>query len=77
MVALVDKHSGLIEFGHRAVYDKLLLFSEHRISNTGMLSFLDDIEDPPVIQLTTVGTGGIHQSFENVVDIHDWSCLIA
>ena len=44
-VALMKKHSGLIEFGCRAVYIKLLLFGERCIHNTGMESFLDDIED--------------------------------
>ena len=60
-VALMKEHSELIEFGGRAVYNKLLRFGDRFIRNTGMDSFLDDIEDRPVIQLTIVGTGNIHQ----------------
>ena len=60
-VALMKKHSGLIEFGRRAVYIKLLLIGERFIRKTGMSFFRDYIQDRLVIQLTIVGTGDIHQ----------------
>ena len=60
-VALMKKHSGLIEFGRRAVYIKLLLIGERFIRNTGMSFFRDYIQDRLVVQLTIVGTGDIHQ----------------
>jgi hypothetical protein len=34
-IALMKKHSGLIEFGHRAVYINLLLIGERFIRKTG------------------------------------------
>jgi hypothetical protein len=61
-VALMEKHSGLIEFGCRALYIKLLLIGERFIRKTpGMSFFHDYIQDRLVIQLTIVGTGDIHQ----------------
>jgi hypothetical protein len=60
-VAMMKKHSGLIEFGRRALYIKLLLSGERFIRKTGMTSFQDYIEDRLVEQLTIVGTGDIHQ----------------
>ena len=58
-VALMEKHSGLIEFGRRAVYIKLLLIGERFIRKTGVSFFRDYIQDRLVIQLTIVGTGDI------------------
>jgi hypothetical protein len=60
-VALMKKHGGLIEFGRRAFYIKLLLIGERFIRKTGMSFFCDYIQDRLVIQLTIVGTGDIHQ----------------